>query len=371
MSKRVLSVLVILLTLTLFFPLSCSDKEQVTEEIIRPVRYTQVFSTGSDRMRSFSGSVRSEEESKLSFKVSGTIINLPVKLGDVVKKGQLIAQLDPKDYQLRVQESEASLTQVRAEARNAAANYERVRQLYENQNASLSDLDIARTQAESTQAQVRSIEKQLELTRFQLSYTKLSAPVDGSIASVDIEINENVNAGDTVALLTACCKLEVEVAIPESLISGIRDGDSVTVKLDALPGKSFSAVITEVGVAPTEFATTYPVTVRLDRTDPDIRSGMAAEVAFGFGSSGSVKRFIVPPIAVLEDRDGRFVYIVEPDEAGLGLVRKRLVTVGELTSEGLEITDGLSDGDLVVIAGVSNISDGLKVKVPELKGQQP
>jgi RND family efflux transporter MFP subunit len=236
MSKRVPSVLVILLTLTLFFPLSCSDKEQVTEEIIRPVRYTQVFSTGSDRMRSFSGSVRSEEESKLSFKVSGTIINLPVKLGDVVKKGQLIAQLDPKDYQLRVQESEASLTQVRAEARNAAANYERVRQLYENQNASLSDLDIARTQAESTQAQVRSIEKQLELTRFQLSYTKLSAPVDGSIASVDIEINENVNAGDTVALLTACCKLEVEVAIPESLISGIRDGDSVTVKLDALPG---------------------------------------------------------------------------------------------------------------------------------------
>lgn len=368
MDDRLRLVSICLIACAALYPFSCSKKEHTTEEIVRPVRYLRVFSTDSHRTRSFSGIARSEEESEISFKVSGTVIELPVKLGDNIGKEDLIARLDPKDYELRVQEAEASLARARAQERNAAANYERVRQLYENQNASLSDLDLARTQAESTQAQVRSADKQLELARLQLSYTRLTAPDDGSIASLNVEINEYVKAGDTVVLLSTCCSLEVEVAIPESLISSMREGNPASVIFDSLPGERFPAVVNEVGVAPTEFATTYPVTVRLEKTDPSIRSGMSAEVTFRFGTAGGGKRFIVPPVAVGEDPEGKFVFIVEPTDAKLGIARKRPVSVGELTSAGLEITEGLFEGDLVVTGGINNIRDGLKVKILERKG---
>jgi RND family efflux transporter MFP subunit len=184
-------------------------------------------------------------------------------VGDVVRKGQIIAALDPKDNEIEKQEAEASLARAQAEARNAAANYDRVRQLYENQNASRNDLDAARASAESAEATVRSERTKLDQARLTLSYTRLHAPVTGSIASVEVETNENVQKGQTVALLHSGSSIEVEVAIPESLISEIRKGSPVTVAFDALPGKEFSGTVTEVGVAAVQFATTYPVTVRL------------------------------------------------------------------------------------------------------------
>jgi RND family efflux transporter MFP subunit len=361
MEKRSRIFRTLLITLTMIIPFSCSKKEQVTEEIIRPVRYTKVFSTGVDRPRSFAGTAQAPFEAKLSFKVSGTVTNRPVKLGDRVKEGQLIAELDPEDYLLKVQDADAALTRAWAEARNAAANYERVRQLYENENASLSDLDIARAQAESTEAQVGSFEKQLELAKLQLSYTKLSSPVSGWISSEEAEVNENVSAGKAIVVLTSGRKPEVQIAIPEILIAEIRRGDRVTVRFDALEGKEFDATVTKVGISPENLSTTFPVTVQLEKSDRDLRPGMAAEVTFQFRSKN---RYIVPPVAVGEDQAGKFLFIVESDGSGLGTVRKRPVTVGELTTEGLEIKEGLSDGDLVVIAGVSKISDGEKVKVP-------
>ncbi|NIO15626.1 MAG: efflux RND transporter periplasmic adaptor subunit [Deltaproteobacteria bacterium] len=362
MEKRQLFVNAILVMIAVLLSFSCGKKEQVSEEIIRPIRYTQVFSTGIDRLRSFAGTAQAPFEAKLSFKVNGTMISRPVKLGDNVTEGQLIAELDPKDYILQVQEADAALTRARAEARNAAANYERVRLLYESDNASLSDLDIARAQAESTQAQVGSFEKQLELAKLQLSYTKLTAPVSGWISSEDTEVNENVGAGKTIVTLTSGRKPEVQVAIPEILIAEINRGHRVTVRFDALEGKDFEATVTKVGISPEKLSTTFPVTVELDSSDPNLRPGMAAEVTFRFQAK---KRFIVPPVAVGEDQEGKFLFIVESDGSGFGTVKKRPVTVGELTSEGIEVREGLLDGDLVVIAGVSKILDGQKVRVPE------
>ncbi|MFQ5627375.1 MAG: efflux RND transporter periplasmic adaptor subunit, partial [bacterium] len=136
--------------------------------------------------------------------------------------------------------------------------------MYENRNASRNDLDAARAASGSADAQVAAAEKQLELARRQLSYTKLTAPVAGAIATVDIEPNENTQAGQTIAQLTAGSKLEVEVAMPEILISNVREGDPVVVTFDALPGITRNARITEVGVASMGIATAFPVTVLVD-----------------------------------------------------------------------------------------------------------
>jgi RND family efflux transporter MFP subunit len=309
-------------------------------------------------------------ESKLSFKVAGSIKRLTVDVGDQVEADQLIAELDPEDFSLQVQEAEASLTRAKAQERNASASYERVRDLYANRNASKQDLDQARSVYESAVATVETMDKRLELAQRRLGYARLKAPVGGAIASCLVEINENVQAGQTIVLLTSGADLEVKVGIPEVLIAGIEEGSLITVTFDALPGREFAGRVTEVGVATTEMATTYPVTVCLDRSDPDIRPGMAATVAFAFEEEGSSGRFFIPPVAVAEDREGRFLFVLTPTEPGFGVVHRRAVTVGELTGRGLEIMEGLTDGELVVIAGVSRIGDGLKVRVLEIAGSQ-
>ena len=342
----------------------CGKEEPAQQEILRPVRYQQVYSSGGDRIRTFSGTARAGVESRLSFKVSGTVQQVAVQVGERINSGELIARLDPTDYQLQVQRAEASLDQAKAQALQSQQNYERIRQLYENRNASRNDLDASRAASESAAAQVAAAEKQLELANRQLAYTRLTAPTAGAIATVDIEPNENVQAGQTIAQMTAGSSLEVEVAMPEILISNVREGDAVQVSFDALPGVTCDATVVEVGVAASGLATTFPVTVRLNERQEGALPGMAAEVAFRFYSTSKSEAFLVPSFGVGEDRLGRFVFVLDfsTDEDDVAIVRRRAVTIGELTANGIEILEGLTEGDYLVTAGVSRIIDGQKVK---------
>ena len=347
---------------------SCSQEKPEPEEVLRPVRVQQVFARGGVRTRTFSGVAQAGVESKLSFKVGGTIERLVVDVGNKVTAGQLIAELDADDYRIQVQDAKASLSQAEAQERRASADYDRARNLYENRNASKQELDNARATHESTQAGVESARQRLELARNQLKYTRLTAPVAGDVASVDVEVNENVRSGQKIVLLTSRGNMQVQVAIPEILISHIREGDPVTATFDALHGREFPGTVIEVGVAATGVATTFPVTVGLEDAGQAVRSGMAAEVAFRFESETRTERYSVRPVAVGEDRDGRFVFVVEPsDEEGVGVVKRRNVTVAGFFEYDIDILDGLSDGDFVVTAGVSRLVDGQRVRfsVPE------
>lgn len=347
---------------------ACSTEEPQIREVLRPVRYQPVFASGGTRVRAFSGVAKAAVESNLSFKVGGTIEALMVKVGDNVAAGQNIARLDATDYRLRVQEAEASLKQAEAQLRNASANYERVQALYENRNASRNDLDAARAAAESADATVASAKKRLELARLQLDYTTLHAPIAGAIAEVPVDVNENVASGRTIAVLTSGGDLEVEVAVPEILISQIREGDAVTATFDAISDRRYNGRVSEVGVASTATVTTFPVTIILDKADEAIRPGMAAEVSFTFQSRHDREMFVVPPVAVGEDREGRFVFVVSSVEPGVGQVERRPVVVGDLTEDGLEISQGLADGEWLVTAGVSKLTDGQRVKLPAPAG---
>jgi len=353
-------LLLLLLPLCL---LACGNEPEQRQEVIRPIRYQKVR-PGSDLLkRTFSGTARAGIESRLSFRVAGAVEQVAVQVGDRVKPGQLIARLDATDYRLQVQEAQAGLANARAQARNAAANYERVRALYENRNASRNDLDAARAASESAKAQVRASSTRLDLARSQLRYTRLTAPSAGAIASVPIEINENVAAGQMVALLTANGQTEVDCTIPESLITLIKKDMPATVVFDALPEQQFTALVSEVGVAATGQATTFPVTVRLENNSNLIRSGMAAAIVFHLPKQADRQPTLVVPEAIGEDRMGRFAYVVKPQKNGLGTIHRRAVTVGELTSDGLEVLSGLDDSDLVVTAGISRLQEGQRVQL--------
>jgi len=349
--------------LVMALTVACGGDAPVDEPVIRPVRFAQVFATGAARVRRFSGVSRAGVESRLSFRVAGAIQEIAVSVGDRVRAGQLIARVDPTDYQLELQRAQASLRQAQAEARNASANYQRLQALWEANNATTQDLDAGRMADESAQAGVESFDNAVQLATTRVGYAQLTAPMAGAIAQVPVEVNENVRPGETVALLTSGSTPEVEVAMPGVLIRQVRRGDRVSVTFDALPQDTFAGRITEVGVSATGTATTFPVRVRLEDSNQIIRSGMAAEVAFSFAATTSGERILVPPVAVSQDDEGTFVWVVESSEPGLGTVSRRPVTVGELTSLGLEILEGLEDGDAVVTAGVSELEEGLTVKL--------
>ncbi len=362
------SGLVLLFGLAAASQLGCGGGEEESQPVIRPVRYQEVIFSGARRERSFSGTARAGVESQLGFRVAGTVQSVSVVVGVSVKKGQEIARLDATDLALSVQEAEATLAQANASRRKSEADYERIRGLYENRNAAKSDLDATRAQSESDGAQVAAAQQRLALARRQLGYARLTAPVDGAIAAVFVEANENVGSGTAVALLTSGSRPEVEVAMPEALTSQLLDGGTAQVTFDALPGAVFPAVITEVGVAATGAGATFPVKVQLAADDSSVRSGMAASVAFRFESGDGEDHIFVPPVAVGEDRDGRFVFVLERatgegEDGALATAHRRPVEIGDLAPEGIEIEDGLADGDLLVTAGVRRIQDGQTVKL--------
>ena len=342
---------------------SCGQQQEGPAAAIRPVRYQEVIPTGGVYERTFAGLSHAALETKVSFQVAGKLKRVLVKVGDRVEAGELIAELNEKDYNLQVQQVEAQEKSIQAQARNAEANYNRVQALYTSNNASLIVLDASRTQTESARGQVSVAQSQLELMRSQLGYTRLKAPVAGTIAMVTVEAGEVVGPGQPIALLASGARLEVKVSLHEVMIFHIEENDTVSVAFDAFSEERITGVVTEVGVMSTGLATTYPVTVQLLQENPEWRSGMATEVTFRIVVKGERDRLVVPSVAVGEDDQGRFVFVLEESGKGLGIVHRRLVRVGGLRDEGIEILSGLKKKELVVTAGVSQIQDGQQVKL--------
>ncbi|MBD3220675.1 efflux RND transporter periplasmic adaptor subunit [bacterium] len=343
----------------------CGGGEPEPTEHLRPVRWQRITGTDGGRTRVFAGVTRAGQEIVLSFKVGGTIERLPVTVGTRVAAGDLIATLDDSDYRLQTDEAEASLRRAEAELRNAQATYERVEALYEADNASLSELEASRAGFETAEAGVRAARNGLELARRQLDYTSLEAPTDGAIAARPVEVGENVQAGQQVALLTAGERAEVEVSLPGQLVTDLEVGDPATVTINALEGRTFAARVTEIGVAATGGGSTFPVTVRLDGSDPAVLSGMSAEVALTFGTEDGRRVYLVPASAIGEDDDGRYAFVVRFLEDGKGTASRIPVRTGDLTNQGLEVIDGLQAGDMLITAGVHRIRDGQTVLVPQ------
>lgn len=352
-----------ILFLALVLLSGCEQEPEPQKEVIRPVRFIEVQPVSGREERVYTGTSRDTAATRMSFRVAGRVSELSIKLGDRTADNQVIARLDATDLQLRVQEARAALDQAKANQRNAASVLARVRGLYENNNASRNELDGARANAEAADAAVASIANQLRLVQRQLGYTVLRAPATCDVARIDVEVNENVAAGQPLALLGCGGETEVKVQVPGSVINGIRQGDKVEVRFAEIQDVVYPATVTEVGVAATEVGTTFPVTVKIDDEPVPLRSGLSGEVTFRLGTPGEEGRIILPLSAVGGDLKGRFVFVLKQPDAPTTPVVRRAVELGELTGKGVEITSGLKPGEKVVTAGVSQLRDGQVVRM--------
>ncbi|WP_422107890.1 efflux RND transporter periplasmic adaptor subunit [Winogradskyella sp.] len=350
----------VIMTLLLF---ACGEEEKVAEKLTRPVKYQEVGYLGGEKIRSFSGTARTDKIINLSFRNTGIITEFDIKLGQKVKKGQMLGRLDNVQSRLAYEQAVTQLNSAESQMNTAKLSLNRTRSLFEKGSASLSDFEAAKNAYKTAQESYQSAKRGVGIQQDQINYGYIYAPEDGVIASVTAEIDETVSPGQAVATLNAGTDMEITLGIPESVINGVKQDMNVEVDFASLPDKQFRAKVTEVAPAVDANTATYPVRVRVTNPSEEIKSGMAANVTFDFGErKDSNTTLVIPASAVGEDSNGRFVFLIET-EGESSKVKKQKIAIGDLTSEGFEVKSGLSAGQKIATAGLQTLLDGQEVKL--------
>lgn len=357
--------IILIALLTLPFLHACSEAPATVELPTRPVKTIVVDSYNQGRMWTFAGTAEDALETELSFRVGGKIVAFPGdQIGRKFAKGDVIAKLDPADYELEVRQARANLEQVRANYVRAKADMDRNSQLFARNVISRGELDQIEADFKSYEAQLSASSKQLDIARKRLNYTTLSAPFDGWIGRVETKIHQNVNTGQGVVSFNAGRQMKMYIAVPDMLISSVAEGDNVEIRFDALPGKVMDGKVMEVSVD-TTVGSTYPVKVYLDNEEKLIRSGMSGHVNF-LGKSSTVDSYYLPPEAIVGESDGsRSIWLVDPQNS---TVKRQDIKIGKLTAQGIRVIEGVKPGDVVVTRGVHHLKDGLKVRYTKTEG---
>ena len=365
---------IILFAVLLSVVTGCSTSpDETIREKIRPVRYITIDTQRTTPDKSFSGVAISSNETHLSFKVSGNINKVLVKKGESVKKGQLLSVLDPVDYSLQFDQANIQQKQAQFQIEQAETNlntsesaYIRTEKLFELNSVSQNDYekarahyDAAKAQYESALAQENAAKNAVKMASNQISYTRMYAPFDGVINDVYVEEKENIQSGYRILTVSSDDMIEISVQIPEKYINEIKPKQKSIVRFSALEGQDFEGEITEIPFA-SDRSSTFPVLIRLSKSNDSIRPGMAASVIFQFANP-SDNKIIIPAQAVAEDRKGKYVLSLSESENGIYTTHRQAVEIGSVTNEGIEITSGVSGGSKIVTAGISKISDSTRV----------
>lgn len=349
----------------LLWSASCGRGGQAPEPPLRPVKYEVVdYQTGSVN-RTFSGTARTEKIINLSFRSSGILTELTIKLGQRVKKGELLARLDNVTARLNYESALASQSSAESQMNTAKLALDRIRVLYEKGSASLTDFESAKNSYKTAQQGYESAKRSVAIQQEQIRFGYLYAPEDGVVTSISAEVDETISAGQPIAVMNAGTEMQIALGFPESIINEISPGMPVLVRLPAYSQQEFSGRVTELSPAVDNNTATYPARIQVADPEGLIKTGMAANVTLTLGSeTRDPNRLTIPPEAVGEDSQGRFVFVI--DETGeTPVVRRTSVNLGALDSRGFEVVSGLQGGQKVATAGLQTLLDGQPVSLFE------
>ena len=348
---RCCSILLIFLLAALLS--SCKERKEIAvPEPVKPVKLLTVQAGQQQLTMSLPGRVRAARRSELSFKVSGPLEKLPIDEGQIIKKGDLVAQILPRDFQTAINEAKARELE-------AEQQYQRYKELYAKQQVSKADFDRYRASRDVARAR-------LEDAQNALKDTTLVAPFDGVIAKRYVENFEKVQAKQPIVYLQLIEQLEILIDVPELMMAQFRQSGTVEVmaEFDAAAGNQYPLIVKEFSTDADPATQTYQVVLSMDQPqEANILPGMTAKVTASAGESfdaGETSIF-VPAIAVLNDADNQdYVYLFDRETK---TVKKIPVSIGNLEgSQNVLIEEGLKGGEEIVIAGVTKLQDGMKVR---------
>lgn len=360
MKRQILIISILALVIS-----ACGKKEQEYryDMAVRPVVYKIAKKTDENIPKNYVGVIKSQALSSLSFRVSGTIEKRMAQLGDHVKKGDILAELDPTEYKVNYQKALAELEKGRAGYTEARSSYERAQALYLENSISKASYDNAVASYRSAAATMNALKNSVDLAKIQLGYTKLKAPAEGTIGEVKSEVNQSVDPQTPVFILNTSGDKTVEFNVSESAVPTLKEGEKVLVTIDFIPGALITGKITNIGTVSNEFGNTYPVKAKLEDVPENVRVGMTANVLL---ESKEKENITVPFEAILKDSENRpYVYIITDINDGIGHTARRVIKTGEINQNGIEILDGIQSGEYIVVKGVSQIQNAQEVSLME------
>jgi len=342
------------------------DQPPPTEPTPRPVKTMVIAGADTAGKRSFPARIDAAQRAELAFRVGGTVKELPIKEGDRLAEGDLVARLDPTDFQIVVNDRQATFDKARK-------NFERGKELVGS--GAISQVDFDQLEAEFKNAQAA-----LETARQDLAYTELKAPFAGIVARRLVEQFEEVQPRQPIAALQNISRLEVKFDLPESVLRSVRAASEgqggkageravVVATFDDRPGVEYPLTFKEVATKADPQTQTFEVTFLMDQVDNGVvLPGMTASVKVDFGQLVvTAPVYTVPVGAVVGDSqlDAR-VWVV--DEQAL-TVSPRQVTIGRLSGGEVEVLEGLEPGMRIVTAGAPFLADGMAVTLMPAREQ--
>jgi len=352
-TKPFINCVFLLMAFCLFLG-GCKDVEKVElPDPIKPVKLFKVQAEQEKLEMSMPGKVRAARRSELSFKVSGPLEKLPVVEGQLVKKGDLVAQIVPRDFQTAINEAKARELE-------AKQQYNRYKELYSKRQVSKADFDRYRASRDVARAH-------LEDARNALKDTTLVAPFDGVIAKRYVENFQKVKEKEPIVYLQLTDQLEILIDVPELLMAQFKQGvnPEITAEFDSVPGNLYPLTVKEFSTDADPATQTYQVVLVMDQPEEaNILPGMTAKVtakSMESTSGDSTSTISVPAIAVLNDADGKnYLWIFNRDSK---TVTKTPIELGNLEgSKNALVIGGLQGGEEIVISGVTKLQDGMEVR---------
>ena len=320
--------------------LSCGGHDKKNDEVkVRSVMTVLPLNRQESAVKNFSGVVKENSTVSLSFRTPGQISKVLVKEGTRVHRGQLVATLDTKDYQLAVDAAQTQYDQLKNEV-------ERLHKLHEANSLPGNDYEKATSGLEQLRIKLQNAKN-------QLSYTQLTAPVDGTIQKVNFEAAEMVSAGLPVMDLIDTHSMEVEVNIPSDVYRQL----SNTTEAYCIAAGQRYGLHKKSALAKADANQLFTVKYAIDG---QLNAGVSVNVFIEIGGSQTVSGLSIPAHAIFEDGGKPYVWVVEQGD----VVKRHAVELSGVDSEGMAVVlSGIAASDRVVKAGVKALHDGDKVKV--------
>lgn len=294
-----------------------------------------------------SGNLEGVKTVKLGFMVKGRISDIPLKEGQRVGKGQVVAQMDPVNYRIAKDIADASVAQVRDE-------YTRIDAMHKK--GSVAEADYVKVKNGLAEAEAT---RRLHLQN--LKETTVYSPISGVLIKKIFEEGEIVDAGIPVVVVSDISRINVNAFVPEDELHSLRIGQEVAVRVDAVD-ETVSGEITEIGALADGLSRSFPVKIKVPNEAMKLRPGMIADVRVASGQSADVR--MLPAAAVQKDGQGvTFVYVVDVRSSQ---AFKRRVITGHVSGSMIEITGGVAPEEQVVTGGWQKLVDGMNVKVENI-----
>jgi len=343
---------------------ACTSKQQKKESNSEavPVTVGRVQRVQDRETISVSGTISTPNSpASVCFLVSGKVMSVGPREGEHVKKGQVLASIDPTDYQLPLAAVKAQADQARVGYERAEDEFKRMKMLYDSKSLAPNDFQKYKAAYDSAKQQHEQVVASEKLTRKHLTDGTLCAPTSGYIAKRSIEPGDTASPGRTVFEIVQMDTVEVNVGVPETDVHLVRIGQKADITVPALPGKSFQGTVRVINVSADPSTRTFMTRISVPNRERELRIGMVAEATIRGDKMLSMAT--LPGDVVVRDPQGATqVYIYFPDQKR---VYAKRVEIGAVINKNVEIKSGLSGNELIVLAGQSKLRNGMTVAATE------